>query len=197
MLFPGNLCKNITAVVARRVCCHNLNRAISKHQPDPENDLQPSCHDEASGFKWPPPLGLRRSYLVPDLVWRRHRCRWRWASPPPPPREARCWLFPCCWLTCCASSCPWRWVWRLAAAGLLHWAAEHWAQLEASAFRKSYLEQKRRKNWETYRLFFSKINASSLSFLLRKTRQHQYLTMDCHITVVHREISNFTTNSGF
>lgn len=75
-----------------------------------------------------------------DLGWRRRCCRWRWASPPPLPLGARRWLSPCCWPTCCASSCPRSWVWRPAGAGLLHLAAERWARLEASECRKSYLK---------------------------------------------------------
>lgn len=78
-----------------------------------------------------------------DLGWQLCRCRWQWASPPLPPRAARCWLSPCCWLTCCASSCPRSWVWRLAAAGLSH-LAESSARLAALGCRKSYLEK---NNW--------------------------------------------------
>lgn len=83
--------------------------------------------------------------LETDLGWPWLRCRWRRVSPPPPPRGARCWLSPCCWPTCSASSCPRSWVWRPAAAGPLHLAAERWARPEASESRRSFLEERGEK----------------------------------------------------
>lgn len=122
------------------------------HQRDKDWDLKPSCQGSSDPHHC--------VILGADLGWQRHRCHWQWVSPPPLPRGARCWLFPCCWLTCCASSCPRRWVWRPAAADPLHLAAEHLAQPEASGSRKSYLEQQRRR---TVRQFYL-LHIFSLNF---------------------------------
>lgn len=105
-----------------------------------------------------------------DLGWLWLRCRWRRVSPPPPPRGARCWLSPCCWPTCSASSCPRSWVWRPAAAGPLHLAAERWARPEASESRRSCLEEEEGEQGESQ----TTVILTCLHLVLKHLRKNQH-----------------------